>query len=579
MNPNSRQADMLSAAPIGAKATAPSMTEDPLIGLARSIQEDPNDAVAWCHLGIALARAGRQADGEACLRHALSLRPDDAGLLNNLGTMLTLRQATDEAAECYLKSLALRPRHADTCRNYASLLFSQGRIDDAVAHYRQALTLSPNHPITHSDMLFALSRSADIDASSLYAEHRNYAAHHEIPLHSYRHKHELPDDPTRVIRIGFVSGDFRNHSVAYFFEPILRLLAQDPRFYLVAYSNSRIADAVTTRMKREFSVWRPTTDIGDNEMAELIHRDGIDILVDLSGHTAGNRLPVFARKPAPLQASWLGYPGTTGLDAMDYYICDRRMLPSGLLDSQFSESIVRLAWGVPFQWPEDTPPTIPLPALDCGHVCFGSFNNPDKLNAKTLGAWADLLHAIPGSRLMICGVESGSLLATLAEACSREGIPPGRTVFRERTPFAEYLRLHHEVDLCLDAFPYNGGTTTLHALRMGVPTLTITGNTMPARIGTGLLESVGLGEFVSTDCRQFVERGVEWAGRLPELAEIRRTLPQRLAESGIGRPELVAACMVNAFVTMWWRWCSGQRPAPFDSGVDEDQARSISRET
>jgi predicted O-linked N-acetylglucosamine transferase (SPINDLY family) len=288
-------------------------------------------------------------------------------------------------------------------------------------------------------------------------------------------------------------------------------------------------------------------------------------LIDLSGHTAGNRLLTFALKPAPLQASWIGYPGTTGLRTVDYYIADRHFLPVEEFSCQFTEKLVFLPALAPFLPHEAAPPVNSLPALSNGYITFGSFNRLSKLRPSVIALWSRLLHAIPGSRMLLGGMPPEGQYTALIDWFAAEGINPARLDFRSRCGTEAYMALHHEVDMCLDAFPYTGGTTTAHALWMGVPTLTLAGPTAPSRQGAAILSHAGLAEFVAHDAAQFEQKGLFWAANIDRLAQLRFNLRSRCDDSAMHRPDLIAAGLENALRKMWQRWCQGLPPEAFES--------------
>lgn len=522
----------------------------------------PDQPMARGRVGISLAQAGCIDDGEKQLRQALALEPDNPALLNNLGALLSSKGDSDAAADCYRRSLEIRPGHAATLHNHAGAMLRLGRTEEAIAGYRQTLERDPGNADARSDFLFCLSRVCT-DARELFAEHRRYGTIVETPLRANWTGHANPRDPERTLRIGFVSGDFRNHSVAYFIEPALRRLAASRGTALYGYANSNHRDATTHRLQETFTGWRAVTGLSDRELARQIMADGIDILIDLSGHTAGNRLPVFARKPAPLQASWIGYPGTTGLSAVDYYIGDEHLLPVGMFDSGFTEAILRLPAIACFQPDASAPPPNPLPAQCGGIFTFGSFNHSNKISRTTLALWSHVLRAVPGSHLRVCGVETRSLADEIHASLEEEGVPRERIAIRGRLDMPDYLAEHHRVDLCLDSFPYNGGTTTLHALWMGVPTLTLAGNVPASRAGATQLRTAGLSDFVAESAAQFVELGQHWAGNTDRLARIRLDLRARLANSPLCRSDFVADAFGHALRVMWRRWCAGLPPVAF----------------
>ena len=339
---------------------------------------------------------------------------------------------------------------------------------------------------------------------------------------------------------------------------------------LHAYYNHAVEDVVTKRLRGYFSQWHAIAHLSDAALAQKIADDGIDILIDLSGHTGSNRLLCFARKPAPVQASWIGYPGTTGLRAMDYYLADRYFLPPGVFDSQFTEKLVYLPADAPFLPDETAPPVNALPALSNGFVTFGSFSRISKLSRSAIALWSRLLRALPDARMLLGGMPREGEYDSLIDWFVQEGIARERLRFLPRYSMADYLALHHQVDMCLDTFPFTGCTTTNHALWMGVPTLTLAGRTVPGRQGAALMGHAGLGAFVATDAADFQEKGLHWADDLVALADIRAGLRARIEQSPIRRPEVIAAGVERAFRIMWQRWCAGQAPESMDVSMSRE---------
>jgi predicted O-linked N-acetylglucosamine transferase (SPINDLY family) len=358
-----------------------------------------------------------------------------------------------------------------------------------------------------------------------------------------------------------VSGDFRRHAAAHFIEPVWRELDRT-RFHLHAYSVSPTIDEVTMRLQGLADAWTHATGWSDEALAAAIRDDGIDILFDLSGHTAHHRLPVFARRPAPLQVSWIGYPGTTGLRAMDYYFVDRGFAPPGKLDAQFTEHLVHLPTVSVFRPEASSPPVGPLPASTRGHATFGSFNRTAKITAATLDAWSAVLRAVPGARLRIGAVEP-ALAERLRERLAAHAIDVARVELLPRTDLAAYLAAHHDVDLLLDTFPYTGGTTTAHGLWMGVPTLTFEGTTLAARSSAAILRHAGLPQFIAADGAALGPLAAGWMQRIDELAALRAGLRDRLAAAPQRDARRVVDGLEDALRWMWRRHCSGKPPVAF----------------
>jgi protein O-GlcNAc transferase len=296
--------------------------------------------------------------------------------------------------------------------------------------------------------------------------------------------------------------------------------------------------------------------------------DGIDILIDLSGHTGLNRLRTFARKPAPIQISWIGYPGTTGLRCMDYYFADRHWLPPGRFDEQFTEKLVYLPADAPFRPHASSPAVNPLPALATGSLTFGSFNRMSKISAAAVRLWSALLRALPETNMILAGMPADGEQVHLIEQFAANGIARERLTFHARRGMDEYLELHHRTDICLDTCPYTGGTTTYHALWMGVPTLTVAGPTPAARQGAAIMGQVGLDGFTAADDADFVEKGVYWANHLAELAGVRARLREQCRQSPVLRPHVIVDAFERALRRMWQRWCAGLPPESFE--INED---------
>jgi predicted O-linked N-acetylglucosamine transferase (SPINDLY family) len=474
----------------------------------------------------------------------------------------------DEAVASYRRVLELKPDFVEVHNNMGNALRAIAQYSAAVASYRHAIELKPDFLEAFDALLFNLAESETVDAASLFAEHCRFGEQFEAPLRSKWPQHSNERQPERCLQVGFVSGDLYLHSIANFIEPILAHLAGQPQLVLHAYHNSTIEDAVTQRLRGYLRHWHSVAGVPDEELAQRIQNDGIDILIDLSGHTALNRLLTFARKPAPVQVSWMGYPGTTGLQAMDYYLSDRFFLPAGQFDDQFTEKIVHLPASAPFQPSEQAPPVNTLPALTNGFVTFGSFNRPSKISRSVLALWAQLLRALPDSRMLLGAMAKDGENDAMVQWFAQEGIERSRLSFHPVCAMDVYLGLHHQVDICLDTFPYNGGTTTLHALWMGVPTLNLTGSTTASRTGASILGHLGLQGFIAHDKEDFVQKGGSWAGNLAALSDVRASLRERFAQSAAGQPAVVAAGLDRALRTMWQRWCADLPAQAFEVPIE-----------
>jgi dTDP-4-amino-4,6-dideoxygalactose transaminase/predicted O-linked N-acetylglucosamine transferase (SPINDLY family) len=546
---------------------------DPAVkAMAMAAECDPDNAETYSNLGLLLKESRRHDDAITVLQRALELDPKRADAHNNMAVTLLDMNRLPEAEASARAAVALDPKNALAWNTIGVALMGQSRMAGAVDAYRRVLKLEPNNAGVHSNMLFGMSQMEDIDAKALFAEHLRYADRVEAPLRKKWRAHANVRDPQRQMRIGFVSGDLRHHAVASFIEPIFERLAGRPGVALYAYHNHVLTDQVSQRFKGYVAQWRDVVGLDDDALAQRIRDDGIDILVDLSGHTAHNRLPVFARKPAPVQATWIGYPGTTGLQAMDYYLTDRFILPPGQFDEQFTEKLVYLPVSAPFQPELESAPINRLPALANGYVTFGSFNRISKIGRNVVAVWGKLLRALPDSKLLLGGVPpdgaSDHILGWLAE----EGVDASRVRIHPRCQLKEYLALHNQVDINLDAFPYSGGTTTLHALWMGVQTLTLAGDTAAGRQTACILEHMQLPEYIAKDADDFVRKGLAVCADLATVANQRNGMRLRFGMPSSDFMAQVADGVERAMRMMWQRWCDGLPAATIEVPAAEPQA-------
>ncbi|AIP04749.1 tetratricopeptide repeat protein [Burkholderia pseudomallei] len=568
------------------------------IKFARALaQRYPGSGVAWKSLGFALHRDGqygpacealtkgaamlpddaecntlyadtlrvlnRLADAEAQVRRVLDGTPDYAEAHRVLNMTLSARGRYQEAIEAGRRSVELAPNSVNAHGSLAVTLSDYGQTDEAEIHFRRAHELNPKDPMAYSNLLFCQSHKIDVSIRELFDAHRAFGELYEAPLRGATPKHANSRDPERRLRIGFVSGDLFLHAVSSYLLPLVDELAKDPSVSLHFYYTFAREDSVTERIRSYAQGWHMVMPLSDEQFAERVRHDRIDILVDLSGHSGRNRLPMFARKPAPIQVSWIGYPGTTGLEAIDYYLADPYAVPFGPMQAQFTEKIVHLSSGATFSPDGNAPPVNMLPALHNGHVSFGSFNRLNKLRGDVIAVWARIMRAVPGSRIVLGSIPKDGGGAAMIEWFEQEGIARERLSFQPRSVTAVYLQQHHHVDVCLDTFPYTGSTTVLNALWMGVPTLTMRGETLPSRAGLTWMSHVGLESFIADDIDDFVAKGIALASDIPALARIRGELRERCMRSPAFQPQRVAQDVSDAFRIMWRRWCDGQPPAPF----------------
>ena len=428
-------------------------------------------------------------------------------------------------------------------------------MDGAVACYRRALELKPDFVWAHSNLVFGQGFCPGCDAETLYEEHRRWNRQHAEPLAKFIQPHLNDRSPDRRLRIGYVSPDFRNHPVGLFLLPLLESHDHES-FEVFCYASVRIPDTMTGRCRAHADVWRDVLGLSDEQLANAVRQDQTDILVDLSMHAGSHRLLVFARKPAPVQVTYLAYCGTTGLSTMDYRLTDPYLDPPGQDERFYCEQSVRLPetyWC--YQPVIETPPVNPVPVLKGGPFTFGCLNNFCKVTPPALAAWSRLLQAMPDARLLLyarAGGHRDRVRGVLAE----RGISTERLAFVDFLPLEEYFDVYQRIDVALDTFPYGGGTTTCDALWMGVPVVSLAGQTAVGRGGASILSNVGLPELVAHDAEQYVRIAVDLANDLPRLSELRATLRNRMQASPLMDAPRFARNVEAAYREMWRRWCA-----------------------
>jgi protein O-GlcNAc transferase len=535
--------------------------EEAVASYRRALALKPDFADAHFNLGNALKDQGKPDEAAAFYRRALALEPDFAEAHNNLGNALKDQGKLEEAVESYGRALALKPDFAEPHNNLGNALKDRGKPNEAVAAYERALVLKPDYAEAHGNLLLCLNYRSDLSAQEVLAEHRRWDERHGSKLRQATLPHANDRDLDRRLRIGYVSPDYRRHSVAYFLEPLLR--AHDrAAVELFCYAEVARPDAVTARLRALADHWRPTVGMSDEALANRIRADRIDILVDLAGHTPHNRLLLFARKPAPVQVTWLGYPNTTGLSAIDFRLVDALTDPEGAADDWASERLIRLEGGfLCYAPPFDAPEVAARPSLASGAITFGSFNNPAKLSAATIGVWAALLARLPRARLLLKGAPfADETTCDLFRArFASHGIDAGRLVLRAWTAdTGSHLGSYGEVDVALDAFPYNGTTTTCEALWMGVPVVTLRGDRHAGRVGTSLLSRIGLDELIASDEAHYIDIGAGLAADPVRLAELSHSLRQRLQGSSLCDAAAFARRYEAALRHLWRCRCEGR---------------------
>ncbi len=531
--------------------------------IGQALKSMPRSAQAHNNLGGAYQGQGNAEEAVASFRRALHLKPDYPEAHNNLGMVLREQGKWEMALAAFRAAIAFKPDYAKAHANLALVLMNCRQYGEAVSSFRRALRLQPHDNLIHSNLLLCLQYAPGLAAHEVFGEAQAFASRFEAPLRSGWRKHDNTPEPGRILKVGYVSADFLGHSIANFVEPVLANHDRS-QLRLYGYYNRALRDQHTERIAARMDNWLECHAMSDDQLAERIRADGIDILIDLSGHTSLNRLLTFARKPAPVQASWLGYPGTTGLHAVDYFLADRFLLPTNNFDDQFTERIGRLPTQIAFQPFQEAPDINESPASRNGFITFGSFNSTDKIGRAVVALWAQLLHAIPDSRFVLGAMPDDGNSAGIEEWFRQDGIDRSRLHFHGKCSLPDYLRLHHQVDIHLDTFPYNGGTTTWHAIWMGVPTLTLAGATAAGRTGACILGHVGLQDFVANNKEDFVAKGVGSAKDIQRLVDLRQTMRQRFLRSAPGDPARFTASLEAAMRIMWQRWCEGLPAQSFE---------------
>jgi predicted O-linked N-acetylglucosamine transferase (SPINDLY family) len=517
----------------------------------------PDYAEAHNNLGNALKDQGQLDEAVACYRRALELKPDLHGAHNNLGIAFQAQRRPDEAVACFRRALELKPDFAEAHSNLGNALRDRARLDEAMTSYRRAIEMKVDFIAAHSNLLYTLWFCPSFDSATIYEEHCLWNRQHAEPLAKFIEPHTNDANPSRRLHVGYVSPNFRLHAEAFFLAPLFS--AHDhQQFEIFCYSDVVLPDETTAKLRACSDVWRVSTGLSDEKVAQLVRKDQIDILVDLTMHMAHGRPLLFARKPAPVQVCWLAYQGTTGLSTVDYRLTDPILDPPGLFDRYYSEESVRLPDSFWCYDPLASEPAVnSSPVLEKGYVTFGSLNNFCKVNEEVLRLWARVLRAVDRSKLMILAGEGSHRQRTL-EFLAEEGIAPERIIFQGFVPRPDYLRLYHQIDIGLDTFPYNGQTTTLDAVWMGVPVVTIIGQTATGRAGASLLRNLGTPELVADSPDQFVSIAVELANDARRLSTLRASLRERLEKSPLMDGPRFAGNVEAAYRSMWQRWCAAR---------------------
>jgi protein O-GlcNAc transferase len=527
----------------------------------KALQLSPKYADAYYNLGTAFRVKGQPDDAIKYYLKALQLDPNLVEAHNNLGALFKERGELREALIYFQKVLELRPQFVEAYNNIGSILGDQGKMVDAEKYYRQALHLNPDFAVCHSNLLLTMNYSSRYDTRTIYLEHLSFSKRFAEPLSAGILPHTNDRTSRRPLKIGYVSPDFRRHPVSYFIEPVLASHNRE-QFEVFCYSDVISPDEVTKQIRAYSFHWRDTVGMTDDQAAALVRSDKIDILVDLAGHTSCNRMLLFARKPAPVQASWLGYPNTTGLPTMDYRIVDNYTDPPGMTDLFCTEKLMRMPETFLCYHPEkDSPEVGPLPALRSGHIAFGSFNIISKVTPEAVSVWSHILREIPNSRLLL---KAKSLFDKgtqeyLADLFKQQGITEDRLVLTSYIEsYNEHLGAYNKIDIGLDTFPYNGTTTTCEAVWMGVPVVTLAGDRHASRVGLSLLSNIGLPELAATTEDEYIDKTVKLAMDFRKLQSLREKLRLMMMQSPLTNAGRFTANLEDCYRAMWRAYCNSK---------------------
>lgn len=518
----------------------------------------PNQAPLLTNLALILIANRKVDEAVATLRRAVAANPDDAPATLALANALMDAHDAPAAADLLAAALARKP-NAQLSVSYAGALLTMGRIDEVVAFTRRAIAEHPDEPNLTAGLPLALTYLYGADPDELARAHAAFGTlMRRLRAPGATFTHPPAADPDRRLRVALVSPDFRQHSVSFFIEPFFQHHDR-AAFEVVAYSRTRDPDRVTDRLRAHAARWVDVANLTDFQIAQRLHADKVDVAVDLAGHTLGNSLPAFALRPAPVQVTYCGYPDTTGLAEMDYRIVDSLTDPPRPdVDARATERLWRLdPCFLCYRPLEHAPAPHRDPAFP-GPV-FGSFNAARKINPRLVALWSRVMHAVPGSRLILKSFDFAAkgAIDRIAGDFNANGIGPERLTFMTATPsLADHLALYARMDVALDAFPYHGTTTTCEALWMGVPVVTLAGNTHAGRVGVSLLTNAGAPELIAATEDDYIRLAVDLVNNPARLAEYRRTLRGKLDGSPLRDAPAFAARFGAALRAMWRERCA-----------------------
>jgi predicted O-linked N-acetylglucosamine transferase (SPINDLY family) len=535
---------------------------DEAVKVARkALRIDADLPAAHLALAMALLQLDKWEESVAILEKLKARRPDDPEICHELGLALSKLGRTDEALANFREAVTRKPDFALAHNSLGAELLTRNDLEGAIACFRKVLALKPDFARVHSNLLLAMNYQAGSTQKKIYEKSLQFDERQARRLLRNAPAPDNQRDRDKVLRVGYVSPDFREHSVGHFTRKLIGAHNRE-KVEVYCYAEVRKPDDFTRHFRAQADQWLSTVGMPDSDLAERIREDGIDVLVDLAGHTSDNRLLTFARKPAPVQVTWLGYPNTTGMRAMDYRLTDAVADPVGEADRLHTEKLVRLEHGfLCYQSDDRDPQVVPPPCLKTGHVTFGTFNTTKKISADAMRIWARILEAIPGARLLL---KSESLKdevtkSVLLKALVQHGIAAERLDLRASIDDrAGHMGLYNEIDIAVDTFPYNGTTTTCEALWMGVPVLALRGDRHAGRVSASILHYAGMPELIAETKEQYVAMAQSLAGDRDRLASLRSSLRPRMSQSPLMDVDGFTETLENVYREMWIRWCDAQ---------------------
>ena len=523
------------------------------------IEADPFNFTALYLLGALAAEAGKFKPAAELMRMAIQVRPNYAQAHNDLGVILQQTGDVKGATECYTKALELNAGFSEALNNLGATYQSRGNAKKACEHFKAALDMNPFYLDANNNYIFARDLSTDETVESLIEIRKKWSDTHEAPLIKKQKPHTNDLSLDRKLRIGYISADFRLHSASFVFGQMLTEFDKD-KFEVYAYSTfNPELDARVVQFKNAVTMWTDVSGLSEEVIADIVRKDKIDILVDLAGYSAGNKLTTFCRKPAPIQVTAWGYATSTGLRSMDYFFADNVIVPENE-KYLYVEEVIYLPNVVTHYCPENKPDVKELPALKDSVITFGSFNRLGKISDETFELWAQVLHEVPNSRMMlkISELSDEKSIEWATEKFTAQGVAKERVVFLGKTAWYSHLDTFNQVDIALDPFPHGGGVTTLEGLVMGVPVVTLKWPTIVGRLSSSILTTLDMTDWIAESKEEYVRIAKEKASDLQKLSEVRMGLRERFNSSILGNYKAYCKIVEQEYIKMWEKYVASK---------------------